>query len=456
MRSAWTLSLGRELLRGRARSGRAPPARGRPAASRRSAPAAARSSSSAAASSRVGGPVADRAASGRGAPRSSAARRPGTADGRDERRSTRPATHSGGRPALEPVEARRQPGGRLRRTASSSPARPGPRRRVRGVHDLAVADVDADVAHRAVVEHQVAGLQARLVDTGVPEPICAAGRVRQADAGLGPGHHGEAGAVEGVRAGGAVHVGVADLGQRVLHRGSRATGGGHVEVTGTRVSLRLAWLAARCSASSSAEQLLGLGGLVVDRRPSPRRGLLGLRDRVDLALARPPRASRDGRACTARSATISRLLVVVLAERGQLVEERLGVVGEDHLGGRGERLALVLRRRRWPRPGRGSSRCARCWRVEVLLAGRRAGPGRRLSWSAGVVVPLGGLLGLVVERVDPVPDVVDVRLGVARGDAEQGAAEGGDAQGCERAGSALAAVGHERTSSSLSYVYQVS
>ena len=93
--------------------------------------------------------------------------------------------------------------------------------------------------------------------------------------------------------------------------------------------------------------------------------------------------------------------------------------------------------------------------AEVGLQGREPRL-RLLQLEPGVVVALRGLLGLVVELVDPGLDVVDVRVGVGGGGDEHRAAESGDAQGREHAGSALPAVGHERTVSSLSDAYRVS
>src|SRR4051794_7669341 len=90
------------------------------------------------------------------------------------------------------------------------------------VHDLAVADVHAHEADRAVVEHQVTGLQLGLRH-GWAGAHLRAGGVREADAGLLPGPHRQTGAVEGTRAGGAEDVGLADLREGVGHRGGGAT-----------------------------------------------------------------------------------------------------------------------------------------------------------------------------------------------------------------------------------------
>src|SRR5262249_22230190 len=91
---------------------------------------------------------------------------------------------------------------------------------VRGVDELAAADVDPDVA-QAVEEHEIAGgeLAGGDVDAGGPE---VAGVVRQAaTAGLGVGPHHEAGAVESTGARAAPHVRNALLAERD-GRGPRA------------------------------------------------------------------------------------------------------------------------------------------------------------------------------------------------------------------------------------------
>ena len=94
-----------------------------------------------------------------------------------------------------------------------------------GVHHHPVADVEAHVADRRVEEDQVAGLQLRTRAPGAERGLRAAG-VRQRDAGRGVGVGREAGAVEGVRAGGGVLVPVADLGQGVLDGDARGAARG--------------------------------------------------------------------------------------------------------------------------------------------------------------------------------------------------------------------------------------
>src|SRR4051794_40364394 len=62
------------------------------------------------------------------------------------------------------------------------------RARVARVHDAAVADVHPDVADRLVVEDQVARLEVALADPATLA-VLRLGRVRQRDAGSGPGRH---------------------------------------------------------------------------------------------------------------------------------------------------------------------------------------------------------------------------------------------------------------------------
>ncbi len=75
---------------------------------------------------------------------------------------------------------------------------------------VAAADVHAHVADRAVVEHQVTGLQLALRNVRAAS-VLRRGAVGQRDAGLGPGCEGQAGAVEGARSGRTPDVGLADL-----------------------------------------------------------------------------------------------------------------------------------------------------------------------------------------------------------------------------------------------------
>jgi hypothetical protein len=99
---------------------------------------------------------------------------------------------------------------------------------------------------------------------------------------------------------------------------------------------------------------------------------------------------------------------VVLVDGGELAQEGVRVVGGDDLRRRGERLALVLRD-----DVRGHLVADRVdpllLTVEVGL--ERVEPLRGLREpEPRVVVALGGDLRLVVEVVDPLPDVADRRL----------------------------------------------
>ena len=137
------------------------------------------SSAAAVAASDVRRPAAARAARRSGDRRS---RTRTATDGDDQEDSTRPATHQRGRPAWRRRSAGSDGTGvrhRVHRRRGDAAARVG------RVHDHAVADVHADVADRAVVEHQVAGLQLGLRDRaarspsappeecGRPTPACA-------------------------------------------------------------------------------------------------------------------------------------------------------------------------------------------------------------------------------------------------------------------------------------------
>ncbi len=101
---------------------------------------------------------------------------------------------------------------------------------------------------------------------------------------------------------------------------------------------------------------------------------------------------------------------------------------------------------------------ATSWRIEATLVALPAQVGvqrlelrrRLLQLEPGVVVPLGGLLGLVVEVVDAALHGVDVGRCVGGGCDEHRAADRSDAQRRERTGSSFPAVVHERTVSSLS------
>src|SRR5215211_5069304 len=93
---------------------------------------------------------------------------------------------------------------------------------VGGRDPLPVADVDRHVRDGAVVEDQVARLE--LAGRDAPADVVLGGAgVGERDAGLPPGHQGQAGAVEAARARAAVAVGLAHLGPGVGHdRGGRA------------------------------------------------------------------------------------------------------------------------------------------------------------------------------------------------------------------------------------------
>ena len=325
---------------------------------------------------------------------------------------------------------------------------------VRRVHDHAVADVHADVADRAVVEHQVAGLQLGLRDRGAGAHLRAR-RVRQADAGLRPGRHREAGAVEGARAGGAVDVGVADLGERVADRGAGAAGGGDVGRGAARGVARVVGAAARRAAAvlerpSSSLASAALASISAFSLPS---SFLVSAIRSTSRLAAAWRIS-SCLAWTAKSAIIWLCWSLYSETVVSWSRNASGSSDEQHLGRRGERLALVLRD---DRVGDLLADGVDLGLLAVEVGLQRGEPGLRLlHLQPGVVVALRGLLGLVVERVDAGLDAVDVRVGVGGGGDQHRAAESGDAQGRENTGSALPAVGHERTVSSLSDAYRVS
>src|SRR5919206_2078564 len=89
---------------------------------------------------------------------------------------------------------------------------------VGGRDALAAADVDGHVRDGAVVEDQVARLELAGRDAPADVVLGAAG-VGERDAGLLPGPHGQARAVEAAGARAAVAVGLADLGPGVGHGG---------------------------------------------------------------------------------------------------------------------------------------------------------------------------------------------------------------------------------------------
>src|SRR5579875_728907 len=104
--------------------------------------------------------------------------------------------------------------------------------RVRGVHHLAVADVDADVVDRGGVgvvrgvEEQVAALELAERDVLPLLPLVAR-VVQQAHAGPRPGLHREARAVVGVRACATPLVGLAELAERPVRRDVAGGPAGH-------------------------------------------------------------------------------------------------------------------------------------------------------------------------------------------------------------------------------------
>src|SRR5215218_1982858 len=93
---------------------------------------------------------------------------------------------------------------------------------VGGRHPLTVADVDGNVGDGAVVEDQVARLQLAGGDVAADAVLRGAG-VGEGDAGLLPGPHRQARAVEAAGTGAAVAVGLADLGHGVADGGCAAT-----------------------------------------------------------------------------------------------------------------------------------------------------------------------------------------------------------------------------------------
>src|SRR5512132_1159312 len=87
---------------------------------------------------------------------------------------------------------------------------------VGGRDPLSVADVDRHVRDGAVVEDEIARLE--LAGRDAPADVVLGGAgVGERDAGLPPGHHGQARAVEAAGARAAVAVGLADLGPGVGH-----------------------------------------------------------------------------------------------------------------------------------------------------------------------------------------------------------------------------------------------
>ena len=139
---------------------------------------------------------------------------------------------------------------------------------VRGVHDLAVADVHADVADRAVVEHQVARLQ-RADRDGVPEPICAPDECGSETPACDQAAIVRPLAVEGVGTCRAVDVGVADLRHRVGD-GRRGSAGDRRWGRGRRPGRRRRPGRGRC-------------GWLAPRRERPQRGVRLVQGRLEVA-----------------------------------------------------------------------------------------------------------------------------------------------------------------------------
>ena len=189
--------------------------------------------------------------------------------------------------------------------------------------DHAVADVHADVADRAVVEDQVARLQVGGGDAGAGGVLGARG-VRQRDAGLGPGHHRQARAVEGAGAGGAVDVGVADLGHGVGDSGAGATGGRDVATAPRERRLRCAErTASRSSSFSSPSSSLASASLASIVAFSSASSASSVGDLVD-ALLGGVAADREGLE-TGRVVVEQALLELLVGRhRRDVVEEALG------------------------------------------------------------------------------------------------------------------------------------
>ena len=277
--------------------------------------------------------------------------------------------------------------------------------RVGCVHDQAVADVHADVADRAVVEHQVARHQLALGDVRAGAELRARG-VRERDAGLGPGHHRQARAVESAGAGRAVDVGVTDLGHGVLDGGRGPTLGRHgrrgadVAVAGQDRGALLGL--------ELVEQVLRLGQLGVD-------GLLLV---LEVGLDVGDLVATLGRLLATDRVGLE--LVVVVGEQGvlqvadgrerrQLVDEGV-LVGVEELGRRTQVLTLELADHGVTdvRPDLGDL---------VALADLVGLEGVELvveldELELGVVVALLRLLRLLEEPVDACAHVVDVGLGL--------------------------------------------
>ena len=177
----------------------------------------------------------------------------------------------------------------------------------------------------------------------------------------------------------------------------RGGGGGRLARRGRRSGSRRAAPVLRAVPSS----VLGLGGLGVDLGLLRAELLLGRGDPGRARAWRRPGASRaawPGR----RSRPSSGCCWSLYAETvRQLVEEGVRVVGRAAPGSS----------RRAPGPGTGETTAvATCWRTRSTLAccAAEVGAAARssrvcglLQLEPGVVVPLRGLLGLVVERVDP-------------------------------------------------------
>jgi SulP family sulfate permease len=437
---------------------------------------------------------------------------------RDRRRARGPRHHGpaqGRQPRAHPAAHGRRDAGpgprpraRLRRPAVSGRARPPARAAlrpgcadvvaaeggldlhdvagVRGADHLAVADVDADVVDRAAEEHQVAGLHVRAADVRAAVVLRGCG-VRQRDARVAPGPHGQAGAVERARAGRAPLVGLAELVVRLLHRHARPAAGRTVVRGGA--GGRGGGALGRGAAGGAGHGVAGVGergrasGLGRGEQPAaggarlgggdragaglrgleagPLLGLQGAEQRLLLAegaldlrlLGSHPGGDGAGAGLLLRGRGPGAVEAVpggggsghlrVLAgrdavERGGPVQERLGGAGADELHELVGAAGAV--------GGRGDRAHRRADRVERGLRGPdpglrdRGGPGggREVELAAGVL--LDDHVDLGVERVDPLLDLLQGRAGVGaagrgREDGEgRGAHEGGGEKAVAGAG----------------------
>ena len=144
-----------------------------------------------------------------------------------------------------------------------------------------------------------------------------------------------------------------------------------------------------------------------------------LLERGDLVGATLGRILTDVEGLDLRRVVVEELVleVAVRRHRGQLRQERAGVLGEEDLARGRDVAAFVLVDDRV-----GEPLAHRLQRLVLALLVRGEGVEVLVELGElqlGVVVALGGLLGLVVELVDPSLDVVDVGLGLGRGRRDQ-------------------------------------